>query len=677
MRKIYNIAEVPQYSDMAERFLFPYGTLNYLLNGGVFDRVTMITSSTDNGKAQPFYSKIQTPKGEVCMEAIKVGDEIFDINGGVQKVVGIFPQGQKQIYRVWTSDDNYTDCVGEHLWTVIDTMSNKKAKVMTTLQLIDGIEKTSKKGYRYALPKYNAVNYSTKTYICDPYILGAYIGNGCGLEKHFSISSGNEDVIKIISEKLNTNFCRSSIHNYTYKFLVKNKNKQNRKYIFTQDIIPKELVGKKSKDKFIPKEYLQGDIEQRLSLLRGLMDTDGNVHNSKDRFSINTSYSTTSERLAKDVCLLVQSLGFFAKCHKVKRYNRDCNPEFVIYIRIDDKKFNPFLVERKALKWRPPTIFTYRKIKKIESLNELVDCQCIKVSADNELYLTDNFIVTHNTTLCSDIIRSIIEQGYKVCAFFGEDTPRESRDRIYRQATEYTPENIIYKPYVRDGKQTNCGEYFLSEEAYKKAEEKFKDKLFLYNTNANASVDEILEGFKEAKEKHDCKVFVIDNVEQFEFSSDNENKAIKDIVIKIRDYAINNKVHIFLVAHLRKTERDVVLPDLNDVKGTSAMVNIAKNVLIVLRMDKINHDTKQYKELKKLVELNNYDLDNADCLIKVAKTKGRKLGFVCLKFNRITNTYYECKKIDDKKEEEEKPVLFTKQKTIDDLIPIDDDSLPF
>ena len=182
MRKIYNIAEVPQYSDMAERFLFPYGTLNYLLNGGVFDRVTMITSSTDNGKAQPLYSKIQTPKGEVCMENIKVGDEIFDTNGGVQKVVGIFPQGKKQIYRVWTSDDNYTDCVGEHLWTVIDTVSNKKEKVMTTLQLIDGTEKSSKKGYRYALPKYKAVNYSTKNYICDPYILGVYIGNGCGLE---------------------------------------------------------------------------------------------------------------------------------------------------------------------------------------------------------------------------------------------------------------------------------------------------------------------------------------------------------------------------------------------------------------------------------------------------------------------------------------------------------------
>lgn len=274
------------------------------------------------------------------------------------------------------------------------------------------------------------------------------------------------------------------------------------------------------------------------------------------------------------------------------------------------------------------------------------------------------------TTLASDIIRSIIEQGYKVCAFFGEDTPRESRDRIYRQATEYNAENIIYKPYYVNGKQTNCGEYFLSDEAYRKAEEKFKDKLFLYNTRADASVEEILQGFEEARLQHGCKVFVIDNVEQFEFSSENENKAIKDIVIQIRDYAINNKVHIFLVAHLRKTEREVVLPDLNDVKGTSAMVNIAKNVLIVLRMDKIDHNSKQYKELANLVRLNNYDLDQADCLIKVAKTKGRKLGFTCLKFNKVTNTYYECKKLDEKKEDDDKPVIYTPAQM--KLTPVDD-----
>lgn len=279
------------------------------------------------------------------------------------------------------------------------------------------------------------------------------------------------------------------------------------------------------------------------------------------------------------------------------------------------------------------------------------------------------------TTLTSDIIRSVIEQGYKVACFFGEDTPRESRDRIYRQATEYSPENIIYKAYTANGKQTNCGEYFLSDTAYEKAEEKFRDKLYLYNTRANASVDEILMGFEEARTSFGCRVFVIDNVEQFEFSSDNENKAIKDIVIKIRDYAINNKVHIFLVAHLRKVERDLLMPDLNDVKGTSAMVNIAKNVLIVLRMDKIDHNTKQYKDLKELIRLNNYDLDEADTLIKVAKTKGRKIGFVCLKFNKITHNYYECKKIDERKEDDDKPVIHAKRPTL--MTFDDDDEIPF
>lgn len=261
------------------------------------------------------------------------------------------------------------------------------------------------------------------------------------------------------------------------------------------------------------------------------------------------------------------------------------------------------------------------------------------------------------TTLTSDIIRSVIEQGYNVASFFGEDTPRESRDRIYKQATKYSKENIIYKPYIQNGKQTNCGEYFLSDEAFAKAEAKFKDKLFLYNTKADASVDDILQGFEEARIQHNCRVYVIDNVEQFAFSSDNENKAIKDIVIKIRDYAINNKVHIFLVAHLRKTERDVILPDLNDVKGTSAMVNIAKNVIIVLRTDKIDHNSKQYKSLKELLALNNYDLDKADCLLYLAKTKGRRLGYVCLKFDKITNNYYECRKIDETKKDNEEPIM--------------------
>lgn len=283
------------------------------------------------------------------------------------------------------------------------------------------------------------------------------------------------------------------------------------------------------------------------------------------------------------------------------------------------------------------------------------------------------------TTISSQIICDIVRQGYNCACFFGEDSPYESQDRIFKQSLYGEERSLVYKPYIANGKETNCGEWVLTDEAFEIAREKFAGKLFLYNTMASASVDDILEGFEEARVNHNCRVFLLDNCEQFQFSNDNENKAIKDIVIKIRDYAINKKVHIFLVAHIRKTERDVILPDLNDVKGTSALVNTAKNVLVVVRMDKVNHDTKEYKSLKALLELNNYNLDDADCLIRVAKTKGRKIGFACLKYNRKTNTYYDCKKIDETKEEPEKAQVIA-PKT--ELIPIEQgddifDMLPF
>lgn len=271
------------------------------------------------------------------------------------------------------------------------------------------------------------------------------------------------------------------------------------------------------------------------------------------------------------------------------------------------------------------------------------------------------------STIASQIICDVVRQGYKACCFFGEDTPYESQDRIFKQSIYGKEESLVYKSYKINGKETNCGEWILTEKAYETAMEKFKGKLFLYNTNASAKVDEILEGFEEARINYGCKVFLLDNVDQFDFTSQNENKALKDIIIKIRDYAINKKVHIFLISHIRKLESGKILPNLDDVKGTSSIVNIAKNVLIVVRMDKVDHESKEYKALKSLLERNNYNLDEADCLVHIAKTKGRKLGFACLKYNKKTNTYYDCKKIDESKEETDKVEIIAKKPN---LVPI-------
>ena len=42
--KIFDIGLVPRQETLAERFMFPFSQINYLLNGGCFDRVTLIVS---------------------------------------------------------------------------------------------------------------------------------------------------------------------------------------------------------------------------------------------------------------------------------------------------------------------------------------------------------------------------------------------------------------------------------------------------------------------------------------------------------------------------------------------------------------------------------------------------------------------------------------------------------
>lgn len=269
------------------------------------------------------------------------------------------------------------------------------------------------------------------------------------------------------------------------------------------------------------------------------------------------------------------------------------------------------------------------------------------------------------STIASQILCSVIKQGYKACAFFGEDTAYESQDRIFKQGCK--AEDMVYKPYKVNGKETNCGEWVLTDTAYENARNTFQGNLFLYNTNASMKVEDILDGFEQARAEHGCKVFLLDNCEMFDIDTDNENKAMKDNILQIREYAINHQVHIFLISHIRKLENGKILPSLDDVKGTSSIVNISKNVLIVVRMDKVDHESKEYKALKRLIELNNYDLDEADSLVYVAKTKGRKLGFCCLKYNKRTNTYYECKKLDDRKEESEKSEVIVKRPQLEEI----------
>ena len=283
------------------------------------------------------------------------------------------------------------------------------------------------------------------------------------------------------------------------------------------------------------------------------------------------------------------------------------------------------------------------------------------------------------STFSSSIIKSAISQGYNVFSFWGEDGGAEARDRIYRQHLEFDKENFVYTPYMLGDQKTNSGEYILQHDKFVEVNNFYKDHLFIYNNNLDATKESMISAMEEARVAHNCKLFIIDNCDMFQLDSDNENKSMKEFCIALRQYAISKKVHILLVCHIKKTERNICRPEIFDAKGTSSLTNIAKNIISLVRTDTLNPNTKEYKAFKQVVELNGYNLEECDAVVEVLKTKGRKNGILTMNFNRISSSFYECKKSSQVKEED-KPVLYAPQQSIyNELEPIEDfdGQLPF
>ena len=362
-------------------------------------------SSVGTGKAQPLDTLIWTPNGAKKMGDLKVGDKILGVNSDIQTVIGIFPQGEIDCYKVTFTDGTSTECSKDHLWTV--HLEKGGERVLTIKEMEEkGLRRIPKKGFygsgqhksyglwRFALPILEKpIEFNSRKVSIDPYTLGVLLGDGCFSNGSVTIANPEIDIINgIVLPKGMKKTLKKQISKAIEICLVTTEyyNPLKRALKFYG------LLGKHSYEKFIPKEYLINDIQTRIEILRGLMDTDGTV--SKHGA---VSFEVTSLQLVKDVEFLATSLG--CKCYNIrtkKSYigkvrHRDC---YRLSITIP-KGLNVFKhckqkIERSSLKER--RYLTRKFFKKIEYVGKK-QMQCISVSNENNLYLCDDFIPTHNT----------------------------------------------------------------------------------------------------------------------------------------------------------------------------------------------------------------------------------------------------------------------------------------
>ena len=394
--------------------------ITFLCNQGEFKKNSrytshMIDAMTAAGKACPDDTPIPTPDGWRKLGDLQVGDYVFNADGEPVKVIGIYPQnGERETYRITFKDGRTADCSPDHLWTV-KVLGCKHLKTLTTAEMLKSHEHvfTTKDGivhheHPYAVPLCGPIQYPHKDVPVDPWVLGALIGNGCLSEKALTLSSGNLWVPKEMARRIGYPATMRQYGNYSYHF-VKDTTRDSdgsyrRWYVQTKEFlgdIP-DLIGSKSGDKCIPDIYKYNSVDVRYAILQGLMDTDGHI--TKDRFEV--SYTTTSPRLKDDIVEIVRSLGYRAHVTNDGRDKYRSGICYSIYIACpNNDKCKLFLANeaklrlaKKAKKYDRIKRHTdnYLKIINIERVEDTHQ-RCIKVDDPRHLYVTENYVVTHNT----------------------------------------------------------------------------------------------------------------------------------------------------------------------------------------------------------------------------------------------------------------------------------------
>ena len=328
------------------------------------------------GKMQPFFAKIATPDGYVKMADIRPGSIVFDENGNECKVLKMFDHGPQKVYQIKFSDGRMTYCGDEHLWRVKEDgewhtkplyeIRNSYMSYMTRCK------------YRYEIPKNGFIKYPWCFSNVDPFTYGICVGLANHNKKHLTFDVEYyqlEKVRSIVMDICNINDWEYRFENNSFEFLDKTMRWIKHDEIFYNGTY------------YIPKNMKYSST--RLSLLGGILESMVWVNNAR-------VISSNRLELLNDIIDIFRSCGCYAKL-KISKYSNIASIEFGLSQTVLCETCEEC---RKYFKrwWN-----TYTKRNKepiyIKDVKELgtYQCRCIQVDNPEHLYLTDDYVVTHNT----------------------------------------------------------------------------------------------------------------------------------------------------------------------------------------------------------------------------------------------------------------------------------------
>ena len=500
----------------------------------------IIAARPSMGKAQPLDAAIRTPTGWTRMGDLRVGDEVASIDGAPSRVSGVFPQGRTQAYRVTFSDGRSTECTQDHLWRV-HCRSWRAPRTLTTRQVAALLRRPR---YQHRLEIDTPIgDFGREGPLpIDPWVLGTLLAAGTLSGTNLRVAISDPELLGRLAARITGRFVLRSAGASGWSIVSSASGHrggmpQAEPHAFIEALRGFDLWDVSGEDAFIPELYQNAHRQARLDVLGGVLDAAGEVER---RGSIR--FRAASERLARDVAVLVRSLGGWCS---VRRWPTPDGgkPTYVCTIQHPDPKslFSLSSKLHRALtaprpQWRPVFVAIER--------TRVTETQCIAVTHPSRLYLTDDYVVTHNTAFALNIAQYVgVQLRQKVLVLSLEMSAQQLVQRML------CSEAKVDAQAVRTGYLTSADWHRLTAAAGRLAEA----QIFI-DDSAGLTVLEARAKARRLKSEHGLDLIIIDYLQLMRGRSGQENRQqeISEISRSLKALAKEMKVPVVALSQLSR-----------------------------------------------------------------------------------------------------------------------------
>lgn len=557
--------------------------LDDILGGWQNSDLTLIGGRPAMGKEQPNTALVLLADGHwVRMGDIRMGDALASIDGAPSEVTGVFPQGVKDVYQFTFSDGRTARAGIDHLWEV-NYREWTSPRVLTTAEILNKLECRRYRN-RLSVRLISGEFGGSETLPLDPWLLGFLLGDGNFTTTTPRFSTDDTEVLERIACLLPEGMRLVPCGKYDYRI----SGAKRRLNWLKDKLVELGLWGKYSHEKRIPAAYMRASRAERLELLRGLMDSDGWVE------SFNSiRFSSSSIDFAGDVQALARSLGAICSMAKKRTTHMDAH---VLTIRgAGQTEFAS--LKRKADRIREPKHTLSLTISSVEAV-ESEECTCIRVSHPTSLYVTDNYVVTHNTAFIGGLVEAAAEAGFKP-GFFSAEQPA-----VQMALRRVSLLSRVAASKLRNGSFDDEDWPMLSA-GVQKANQR---DLMIYDRSA-ITLDELVGVSRKWVHSHGVKIIFIDYAQRITVPGADRIQEVASIARGLKNLARDLEVPVVALAQVVKgvdSRTGDKRPNAGDLANSDELTREADQILMLYRDEVYNPDSPDRGLAEILIEKNRH-----------------------------------------------------------------------